>query len=234
MKFARARLLCACVAMPGLVQAGRPLTTEDASILEAKACQLETWIDRSRVATDFWFVPACNFGADIEWQLGGSRTRMQGEGGFSQSYFQAKTAFVSVTEHPWGIGLVLGVQRFPLRETESGWSDPFALLPVSFQLGAEDRLLHFNVGWTRDKAEKRNVTLWGIALEASLPGGVITAVGEAFGENARTPFVRLGGRWNQLAKNLDVDLTFVGKSGGTKAERFVSVGLYYKFDNVIP
>jgi len=228
------RWLLVGLAMPGATHAGRPLTTDDATILEPKACQLEAWVDRSRVATDSWAAPACNFGGHIEWQFGASRTHADGQGAFSQAYAQAKTVFISVDDNPWGVGLTAGVQRFPLRETESGWSNPYVIVPVSFQLGAPDRLLHLNAGWFRNSAEKRDVSLWGIAFEAPLGGIPLTAVGEVFGENSARPFYRVGGRWTQLAKNLDVDLTYVARSGGTKSEKFLSLGLYYKLENASP
>ena len=60
------RWLVIGLAMPGVVHAGRPLSTDDATILGPKDCQLETWVDRSRVATDFWAAPACNFGGNFE------------------------------------------------------------------------------------------------------------------------------------------------------------------------
>jgi hypothetical protein len=228
------RWLVIGLAMPGVVHAGRPLSTDDATILGPKDCQLETWVDRSRVATDFWAAPACNFGGNFEWQVGASRTHAEGQGALSQTYVQGKTAFVSVDDNPWGVGLTAGVQRFPLRETESGWSNPYVLVPVSFQLGTADRLLHLNVGWLRNSEEKRDITLWGIAFEAPISGIPFTVVGEVFGENASRPFYRLGGRWTQVARNLDVDLTYVARSGGTKSEKILSLGLYYKFDQAIP
>jgi len=70
--------------------AGRPLSTEDAATLEDKACQVEAWIDRSRVETRAWAVPACNFGWGIEWQAGFARTRAEGHSEFSESYLQGK------------------------------------------------------------------------------------------------------------------------------------------------
>ena len=191
-------------------------------------------MDRSRVATDWWTAPACNFGANIEWQLGGARTFEAGTSAHTQAYAQAKTAFVSVNDNPWGVGLVLGTQRLPLRETHSSWGDPFVLIPVSFQLGGEGKLLHLNAGWLRNRAERRNLTLWGVAFEAPIADTAWTAVAETFGENARNPYFRLGGRWSVIKDRLDLDLTAVARSGGTSAERYVSLGLYYKTDAFLP
>lgn len=135
--------LVLAAALPAL--AGRPLVTDDASILQAASCQLEMWIDRSRVATDLWTVPACNFGANIEWQFGGSRTFEAGRGTYSQANIQAKTVFRSVDDHPWGVGLVAGVYRSPHRETHTGWDDPYVIVPLSFKFGASDNLVHLNI-----------------------------------------------------------------------------------------
>src|SRR6185436_6914070 len=57
--------------------AARPLTTDDAAILDDKQCQIEAWVDRGRDASVGWFVPSCNFGGGVEWQIGLSRAREQ-------------------------------------------------------------------------------------------------------------------------------------------------------------
>lgn len=225
-------MLLLFLALP--VQAGRPLSTEDASVVDAKACQLEMWVDRSREATEWWTVPACNFGLGIEWQVGGARTFAAGTSVYSQAYAQAKAAFVSVSDSPWGVGLVVGAVRFPQREAGTKRDDPYLLVPVSFQLGSETRLLHLNAGSVRNREEGRNLTLWGVAFETALAGTLITLLGEAFGENSRKPFFRVGGRWSAIPNRLDFDLTAVDRSGGTRAERFISLGLYFKTDAFIP
>jgi len=209
------------------VSAGRPLNTEDASILEARACQLEMWIDRSSQASDLWVVPACNFGANIEWQFGGARTFESDSGTLTQALVQAKTVFRSVDDHPWGVGLVVGMNRSPRRETHSGWGDPYVIAPLSWKLGASENLLHVNAGWLRDRAERRNLTLWGVAFESPATDA-ITLLGEAYGENSRKPSFRLGARFSAVKDRLDFDLTYVNRPGGTRAERFLSLGLYCK------
>jgi hypothetical protein len=218
-------------AVAGTAQAGRPLSTEDASILEARACQLEAWVDRSREATDLWVVPACSVGG-IEWQAGGMRQFAAGTSYLEQAYAQAKTAFVPVDDNPWGVGLVLGVVRNPRREAQTGWGDPYVIVPLSFRLGEGGTLLHLNAGTVRNREEGRNLTLWGVAVEVPATEK-LTLVGESYGENRSKPFFRLGGRWS-VAEGFDIDLTVVTRSGGTSAERFVSLGLYYKADSILP
>ena len=203
--------------------AGRPLSTEDASVLGAKSCQVEAWVDRYRDATQLWLVPACNFGGGIEWQVGGARTHAEGRSAFSEAYLQAKAVLRSVDDSPWGVGLVAGVTRKPLQETHRGWSNPYLVVPVSFSLGENAPLLHFNVGASHDRAGRRTVTLWGAAIEVPVAPRA-TLVAELFGENAATPFIRAGLRFSAIADRLDFDLTAVAKPGGGREERYISLG----------
>lgn len=216
--------------MPAL--AGRPLTTDDASIQQEKACQVESWLDRSREATQSWFVPACNFGANIEWQVGFARLHEQGRSAFSESYFQGKTLFRSLDDSPWGVGLTVGVTRKAQRETHRGWENPYVIVPVSLT-PSEATTIHFNVGWSQDRAKRRNVTLWGVAAESAVTQR-LTLLAEAFGENARRPFLRAGGRVSAIKDTLDFDLTVVGRPGGTRGERFVSLGVFWQSGRFLP
>src|SRR5215470_8794978 len=83
--------------------AGRPLSTEDADTLDDKACQVEAWIDRSSVETQGWFVPACNFGLGIEWQLGFSNSWSAGTSSFPGGYFQGKAAWGTLRDGGWSV-----------------------------------------------------------------------------------------------------------------------------------
>lgn len=210
-----------CLALPA--QAGRPLSTEDASVLEEKRCQLESWLDRSRDATAGWLVPSCNFGAGIEWQVGFARTREAGEARSSEAYAQAKKVFVEPAEDRLGVGLVAGLVRRPLNESRRGWDHPFVTVPVTRTIG--DTAIHANLGWSRDREARRDATTWGLAVER--PVGAVTAVAEAFGENASRPFLRAGVRWTAIAETLDLDLTVVARPGGDRSERYVSLGFTF-------
>lgn len=226
--FARPLAVAAGLAAAASAFAGRPLSTEDASVLEEGRCQVEAWVDRSRESTTGWLVPACNAGAGIEWQVGFARTREQGTHRFSEAYAQAKRLFKEAgDESPWGVGLVLGVTRHPLQESHRGWENPYAIVPVSFTIG--ESLLHLNAGWARDRESRRNVTLWGVAYEAPVTKR-LTFVAEAFGENSQRPFLRAGGRWSLVESVVDLDLTLVNRPGGTRGERFVSLGVFWQSD----
>lgn len=220
----------AIASIPAL--AGRPLTTEDASIQDDKACQVETWIDRSREATQGWFVPACNFGANIEWQVGFARTREDASSRFSEAYFQAKTLWRPSEDAPWAIGLVTGVNR-KQRETHRGWENPYVIVPLSVTSEATGTTFHFATGWSHDRADDRDVTLWGVAAEKAVTPR-LTLLAEAYGENAARPFFRAGGRYSLIRDRLDMDLTVVTRSGGTRADRLISLGLFWQTGRFLP
>ena len=212
-------------------QAGRPLTTEDAAVLDDRRCQLEAWIDKGRGLATGWLVPACNFGAGIEWQAGFARTRAGGASRFSEAYAQAKAAFGNIERDRWSWGLVGGLARFPQREARRGWSDPYAIAPVS--LAAGGGMVHMNLGVRRDRAERRNATLWGAALE--MPASErLTLVAEGFGQDSERPFLRAGGRLTVVKDVVDLDFTLVTRPGGTREERFVSLGVFFQTGRILP
>ena len=229
-----ARLLAIGCAFAGSLPAtaGRPLTTEDASVLEHGRCQVESWVDRGDEITDAWLAPACNVGLGIEWQLGLGRTRFAGRWSTSQTYAQAKGLFKEIDEgSPWGVGWVLGVAREPLRETRRGWHDPYVLVPASLAVG--EALVHANVGVLRNRAEQRDIVIWGAAFE--LPAGErLTWVGEAFGESSERPFLRAGARFNIVKDVFDIDLTVVARPGGTREERYISLGVFWQSGRFLP
>ena len=217
------------VASPAL--AGRPLTTEDAAVLEDKACQLEAWVDRARDVTTGWLVPACNFGGGIEWQVGFAREWAGGAGRLPEAYAQAKGLFREASEASrWSAGWVLGVARRPQSGTHRGWENPYALLPVSMRAGSFN--FHMQPGWARDRATGRDLTLWGVAIEHTTKP--LDLVAEVFGQNSEKPFARAGLRWTPITNYLDIDLTYVTRPGGTREERFVSLGFVWYGPPILP
>ena len=210
--------------------AGRPLTTEDAAVLEDKACQLEAWVDRARDVSTGWFVPACNFGLGIEWQVGFAR-EWQGGSRLPEAYAQAKGLFREATdESKWSAGWVAGVVRRPQNETHRGWENPYVLLPVSWSVGAIN--FHVQPGWTRDRETGRDYAVWGAAIEHTTKP--LDLVAEIFGQGSEKPFVRAGLRWTPIKDYLDLDLSYVTRPGGTRDERLVSIGFVWYGPPILP
>ncbi|MCL2645023.1 MAG: hypothetical protein FWD51_06155, partial [Betaproteobacteria bacterium] len=68
-----------CVCLSGLLAspatyAARPFFTDDARIVDHKACQIESGILSGRDSTEYRVLPACNFTGNLELTLGGART----------------------------------------------------------------------------------------------------------------------------------------------------------------
>jgi hypothetical protein len=230
LKRAAAALFAATTSV--VVHAGRPLTTEDASVVPDKACQLEAWVDRSREATQGWLAPACNFGANIEWQAGFARTHVGGDGYYSGSYLQAKALLRPLAPDAFAFAVIVGANRFPAQEAHRGYENAYVIVPVTMQMG-EATLAHLNLGWARDRLLDRDATLWGAAIEHAMsPRWAVLA--EAFGENAGRPFLRIGGRATAITNRLDIDVSVVARPGGTRAERFVSLGFHWQTDAFLP
>ena len=214
--------------------AGRPLTTDDAAILDPKACQVEAWIDRATHTTTGWFVPSCNFGGNVEWQVGFARTRADGESRFTETYAQAKTILRPMTDaEPWSVGLTAGVTRRPQNVNYTGWHHPYVIVPFSQVLCRTPFTFHAQLGWARDREQRRDLTLWGAAVEAAVSERTVL-LAETFGENSRKPWVRLGGRWTVVPNRLDVDLTWLGRAGGRSEERLVSIGVTVQSGAILP
>lgn len=216
-------------ALPAI--AGRPLTTEDASVLEDKRCQLEAWVDRGHDVTQAWLAPACNFGGGIEWQAGGARLRAEGSTRFSEAYLQAKTLFPAPADSPWRAGIVVGVTKRLLNERHRGFHHPYVTIPVSVEVG--EATIHATGGWSHNREASRNLATWGFAAEAPL-SEMLTVVGEAFGQNRERPFLRAGVRLSLVKEILDLDLTVVTRPGGTRDERFVSLGVFWQSGRFLP
>lgn len=181
-------------------------------------------MDRTRVATIAWLVPACNFGAGIEWQAGVARGHESGRSMLAETYAQAKMVFPGADDSPWNVGLVAGVIRRPGDPRHNGWDNPYVLAPISFAPPDTGNAFHANIGWRHDRGDRRHLTLWGVAAEIGA-GERFTLLGEAFGENSGRPFLRLGARYAAIKDRLDIDLSVVTRPGGTREERLVSLGV---------
>jgi len=123
--------------------AGRPMTVDDASILDPGTCQLEAWTLRSRNSDEYWAMPACRVG-NFELAAGAARTIGPG---VTHTYtaLQAKTVFKPLDVNDWGIGIAFGTQ-FDTRDHLSG--DRYVYVPVSWSLADDLVQVHANLGWS--------------------------------------------------------------------------------------
>ncbi len=216
----RPALLSAALLATNPVHAARPMITDDARIVDAKACQLESWIKRNPGSTEVWALPACNFTGNLELTLGGARSREDGRTQSTDVVLQGKTLFKPLDANGWGIGLAAGTVRHP----HTGTHDGYAYVPASFSFRDDVVVVHVNLGWMREGETRRNRLTWGLGSEAQLAEHT-WLIAETFGQNQGKPFHQLGLRHWLVPDRVQLDATYGNRIGGGNGERWFSIGL---------
>lgn len=231
--FQKLRIGLAVVLVSGTMmqdaQAGRPMVVDDAAIIDAKTCQLESWAQKNRDSTEYWAVPACNFSGNLEVAFGGARITST-EGTHSSAVLQGKTLFKVLDTNGWGAGLVFGNQFNP-EGSVSG--DLYARIPVSFSMLDDRFLLHTNLGWLREKETRRHAMTWGVGAETRLTGRT-TLTFETFGQQRDKPLFQLGIRYQVVPDRVQLDASYGDRFGRGSAERFFTVGLVLFTNAILP
>jgi hypothetical protein len=222
-KNAAAALAWSLVALDS--EAARPMVTDDARIVDPKACQVESWIKRNRDSTELWALPACNPTGGVELTFGGARTRENGEDAFTDQLIQAKTIFRPLEANGWGVGLAAGTVRHPHRDVANGWpGDAYFYVPLSLSYSDDAWVLHVNAGATHRRDEGRNVFTWGIGNEIRVRDDLFF-IPEVFRSEGGRPFYQVGMRYWIVKDRLQMDATFGNRAVSDNAERWFSIGL---------
>lgn len=223
---------CAAVVLFGgalapSAHAARPMITDDARLVDPKACQVESWLRVNRGRPDeLWAIPSCNPTGNLELALGGSVTRDGSSFSGGDSLAQAKTLFRPLTPGGFGWGLTVGIANSPAAGNEINLIDNYyAYLPMSRSFGQDEVVVHLNLGARHDRDVHRTRGTWGLGTEVKLFGGT-QLIAETFGDSGARPFGHAGLRVWLVPDRLQVDTTLGARmSSGAQAERWVSVGL---------
>lgn len=216
--------------------AARPLITDDARIVDAKACQVESWVKRNRDSTEYWAIPACNFTGNLELALGGARTH-DAMGGMrtTDMQVQGKTLFKPLETNGWGIGLAVGT----LRHVDAGRRDWYAYVPTSFSLRDDAVVVHTNLGFLRDGAVRRDGAMrrdrltWGLGTEVRLSEHS-WLIAETFGQQHGKALHQLGLRHWLVPDRVQFDLTYGSHNGSGSEARWFSFGLRLLSPSFLP
>jgi hypothetical protein len=209
--------------------AARPMITDDARTVDAKACQVESWVRNNRESTEYWALPACNFTGNLELTFGGARTHDRSDEHLgtrtTDVVLQGKTVFKPLAPNGWAVGLVAGNLRRPQVHTDSSLiGDLYAYVPASFSFRDDRIVLHTNLGVLHEKEERRNRMTWGLGSESQLSERA-WLIAETFGQNQGKPFYQLGIRYWIVPNHVQVDTTFGNRFGHDTTERWISIGL---------
>ena len=218
-------LAASCALGVTAAYAARPMITDDARVVDPKACQVESWARRNQNGTnEFWAQPACNFTGNLEVTVGGALTR-ENNGGpthHSAQVLQGKTLFKPLEANGWGYGLAVGTVRDP-RSGSGGGRSWYSYVPASFSFADDRFVLHTNLGWQRDQGTRRNHVTWGLGSETQLTERSYL-IGETFGAGDGKPHYQMGVRYWIIPNRVQVDTTYGNRFGGG-GERWISVGL---------
>jgi len=206
--------------------AARPMVTDDARIVDAKACQLETWVRRNPDpgTTEWWALPACNPTGNLEITAGGARTWGDDLEGLTDKVVQVKTLFRPFHDG-WGIGLAVGTDVHPKRDVSHAWpGNPYAYVPLTFAAAGDAWTVHVNAGATRDRDAGRTIGTWGVGNEVQLTEKLY-AIGEAFAIDRGRPFYQLGLRRWIVKDRVQLDATYGDRFETGSGERWFTIGL---------
>jgi len=214
-------LVALCV---GQAHAARPMSTDDANIVDDKACQLETWVKTTRTSLERWAIPGCNLGGDVEWSVGGNA---QTEDILGKTQFwvaQAKKRWVSVDDTTVGISTTLGAMvTRPALGDRPEEKDYYLNEPVTVPFG-QDRFVHLNAGWVNHQTLGTHRPTWGVGGELPLSAKVI-AIAETYGEAAMGTRYQVGLRVWLVPQRVQIDTTYGNRIGQPEHERWFTLGL---------
>ncbi len=195
------------------VQAGRPLTVDDASVNDVGEGHVEGWWTRAPHGSRSWTVaPAYAPMQNVE--LGAGLAREQ-KTGLETLNVQAKFRITPSQENGCNVGAVLGTAR-TTGEASKGYVN--ALFSCNHAtLGS----LHTNLG-ALDVTSDQRIGTWGLAWERAY--GDITAHVEVYGQQQGKPTWATGLRTSILPK-LQLD-TSIGRQGG---QNLLTLGTKWMF-----
>ncbi|MFN4328895.1 MAG: hypothetical protein ACK4FF_08465 [Limnobacter sp.] len=220
--------LC-CVLNAPQANAARPMITDDARVVDAKACQLEAWTRLNRDTTELWALPACNVADNLEITLGGAQTREAGQYSTTDVQGQVKTILQPLTDEQWGIGLAVGTLNRPTDlERQS-----YIYVPVSISLIPERSFLHLNAGVARLPHDRGLEATLGLGLEHQT-GQRTWLIAETFRQEAGRPFIQLGVRYWLIPNRMQLDATVGNRSRFSDDERWTSIGIRLLSDRILP
>lgn len=208
----------------GLAHAARPMNTDDANIVDHNSCQLESWVKTTHASFERWAIPGCNFGADIEWSVGGNAQQEQNTASTQFWLAQAKKRWRVVNDDTIGFSTTFGVVETHVASPGHPVDkDYFVNVPVTIPLG-EERYVHLNGGWVNHQHLKVTRPTWGLGGEWPLRPNVI-AIAETYGETNYGTRYQVGLRFWVVPKHMQIDTTYGNQVGQPEHLRWFTLGI---------
>lgn len=243
----RAALASLLVGVSPAAFAARPLVTDDARILDPGGWQIESYVkdQRGARATEFWFLPAHNFGGAldrVEFTLGGNVIRSDADGNSNLVVVQAKTLLKPLETNGIGFALSVGVGRIkpgsprdPVPEElglaagSEGVStkvryNPYFNAISSISMLDDAVVLSLNAGATRDNFEDTTLKSWAVGAEIRITDR-IQGIAETYGLTRGTPAYQVGMRYWIIPSQLQMDAAFGWQHASPENLQWISIGV---------
>ena len=231
MRAAAAALALATTLVQTPIFAARPFVTDDARIVDPGGCQIESFArdQRKTAEREFWFLPGCTPGRNVEYTLGGFKLDNAGSGTSSTVIAQAKTLLRPLATNGYGVALTLGLIRQNQPENSSGaMRNPFLNVIGSLSLHDGAVVLHGNLGALQDRIADRTRHTWGIGSEIRL-GSRLFAIAEAYQQEGELPSRQIGLRYWILPNRFQVDGTLGSQNASPASRAWTSLGVRILF-----
>ncbi len=192
-------LIVGGLGLASLPHGAAPLATDDAGVLEARACEIETYAQRQREAgaadpmRGASLAFGCGFGARSQVGLGYARTG-SAAGHDAALGVAGKTALLA-PDGPFGLALAWRLNALRAAGSSGLRHDGSALVLIASRPLGADVTVHANLGWARSRAAHASSTTWNLAAEAALGAGV-EALAEVYGDDREPPWRAIGARWS--------------------------------------
>jgi hypothetical protein len=211
--------------------AARPFVTDDARIVDAGGCQIETFVKKQGRfgEREAWFLPGCNPSGNLELTFGGLNIRNDAEGRASTLIAQGKTLLKRLQTNDYGVALTLGTirQRPFAAEPASHWS-PFVNLLSSISLQGDAVVIHTNAGALNDRNTGVLRPTWGLGAEI-LVVPRLYAIVESYGQKGEKNSEQIGLRYWVVPNRMQVDGTLGSQRSGPPSRIWTSLGLRLLF-----
>lgn len=225
-------LAAACLALPTLVQAARPLQTDDGGVLDPGACEIVGFAQQVREqgqrSNEAALEGACGLGWNSQLGLGLARARDAG-GHVSGLSLAGKTGLWQAGAG--GAALALSWWLDSAKAPAHSWRHvgTGVNLLATAPLGAGHQL-HGNLGHSRDHVTHRQSTTWSLAIEHGGLGQhkAWAPMAELFGDDREPPWWNLGLRVTVVADKAWLDLSW-GRQISAAKPALVTLGLKLGF-----
>lgn len=219
--------------------AGRPMVTDDASLVEQGACQLQDWNVWARDEGVASLTLGCNPFGNTELTLGAGRATGDAAAGLGSAtvpLWQVKQLLRGYDDQSAGFALALSGARDP-RVYDSGIGSVALSGITTVPLHGDALLADLNLGALSRRdgagAARRLRALWGIGLDGQLAGPLRVSV-ESFGIGGDTPRWQAGLLYPLLPGQLQLDFSVGSAFGRFAASREWALGLVFVTPRFLP